>query len=395
MKHRLAIVASHVIQYQDPFFRLLARAPDIDLTVIYCSRQGLESYRDEDMKTTLRWNIELLEGYEHRFLTNISPDPGGGWLRLINPGIVPAILQGRYDAVILMFGWGSLTALLAVAACRAAATPFYFYGDSSFPPPETTFRSRLRARFLRSLFRGAGGFMTSGVLNAAYYAHYGADPHRFFLLPWAVDNERFARDAVMTPSERSELRVRHGIPPESVAFLFSAKFVARKDPMTLLQAFERMRLRERASLVFMGDGELREALEQHAARTGVGDRVHFTGFVNQREIPRLYAMCDVFVLPSLYEPRGAVINEAMVCGLPVIVTDRCGSIGDVVLEGENALIYPTGDAGALSRDLDRLAGDDALRERMGSRSREIIETWDFARGVEGVRAMLQSRGERR
>ena len=47
--HRLAIVASHVIQYQDPFFRLVAEEPDIDLTVFYCSMQGFAQYRDEDM----------------------------------------------------------------------------------------------------------------------------------------------------------------------------------------------------------------------------------------------------------------------------------------------------------------------------------------------------------
>ena len=100
-------------------------------------------------------------------------------------------------------------------------------------------------------------------------------------------------------------------------------------------------------------------------------------------------MCDVFVLPSIYEPRGAVINEAMACGLPVVVTDRCGSLGDIVQEGDNAFVYPAGDADALARALDALM-DDALRARMGQRSREIIATWDYARGVEGVKEALRS-----
>jgi glycosyltransferase involved in cell wall biosynthesis len=123
--------------------------------------------------------------------------------------------------------------------------------------------------------------------------------------------------------------------------------------------------------------------------------VHFTGFVNQSDIPQHYSMADVFVLPSLYEPRGAVVNEAMACGLPVIVTDRCGSIGDIVQENENALIYPAGDAGALARAMDTMT-DDGLRARMSRRSLEIIGTWDFARGVEGVKEMLRwvAAGER-
>jgi glycosyltransferase involved in cell wall biosynthesis len=384
---RLAIVASHVIQYQDPFFRLLAKEPDVDLTVIYCSAAGAETYRDEDMKTTLRWDIDLLEGYRYVTLRNFGF--GDGYTRLINPGIIPAIPGGRYDAVIFMLGWGSISALLGIASCRISQTPFFLYGDSSFPPPETTLRSKARAAFIRSIFRLATGFMNSGVLNAEYYRHYVGNSATFFLLPWAVDNERFEIARRMNHSERDAMRQRYGIGPDRIVFIFSAKLVPRKDPMTLLRAYQTMRYRDRAAVLFMGDGELRTQLEEYSREHGLRDGVHFAGFVNQLDLPKHYAMCDVFVLPSLYEPRGAVINEAMACGLPVIVTDRCGSIGDIVLAGENAFIYPAGEAEALADDMDRLTIDDTLRERMAGRSREIIAAWDFARGVEGVKAMLR------
>jgi glycosyltransferase involved in cell wall biosynthesis len=388
--HRLAIVASHVIQYQDPFFRLLAREPDIDLTVLYCSRAGAETYRDEDMRTSLQWDVPLLEGYRHVFLRNLARDPNAGFWRLVNPGIAPALVRGEYDAVIFMLGWGTFSAMLGIIACRLLGIPFFLYGDSSFPPPETTPRARLRARAIRALFGITTGFMTSGVLNAEYYGHYGANRSRFFLLPWAVDNDRFAAESRMAPEERTALRERYGMPSDAIAILFSAKLVPRKDPMTLLQAYKRMRMRGRASIVFMGDGILREPLESYAREHGLSERVVFAGFVNQREIPKHYAMCDVFVLPSLYEPRGAVINEAMVCGLPVVVTDHCGSIGDIVLAEDNAFVYQAGDAAELASYLDRLVEDDALRARMGRRSREIIDGWNFARGVEGVREALQA-----
>lgn len=387
MPYRLAIVASHVIQYQDPLFRMLAREPDVDLTVLYCSRHGLDAFRDADMATTLSWDIDLL-GYPHRFLWNASRDLNRGFWRLVNPGIVAALAGRGYDAVIFMTGWGSFTALLGMLTCRLFRIPFFVYGDSSFPPPETSARSRIRARLMRMLFAITTGFMTSGVLNADYYRHYGADPRRFFLLPWAIDNERFARESGLQPGEREALRARYGVAPDAVVFLFSAKLVERKDPFALLKAYERMRHRERAAVVFMGDGVLREPLERYARSHDLGG-AHFIGFVNQSAIPKHYAMADVFVLPSTYEPRGAVINEAMAVGLPVVVTDRCGSLGDIVLDGDNAFVYPAGDAGALAEILDRLVDDPALRARMAQRSREIIATWDYARGVAGVKAMLR------
>jgi len=383
MSSRLAIVASHLIQYQDPLFRLIAREPDIELEVLYCSRHGLDVFHDADMATSLRWDIEML-GYPHRFLWNASRDLNRGFWRLINPGIVPALARGGYDAVIFMTGWGSFSAMLGMAACRLLRIPFFVYGDSSFPPPEDTPKRRIRAGLMRMLFGLTDGFMVSGALNADYYRHYGADPSRFFLLPWAVDNERYAAACALAPGEREAMRARFGIKPDQVLMIFSAKLVPRKDPMTLLRAVAQMQHRQRAAVLFLGDGELRAELESFGL-----PNAHFAGFINQTELPKYYAIGDVFVLPSLYEPRGAVINEAMVCGLPVVVTDRCGSIGDIVIDGDNSFIYPAGDASALAAILDRLVADNALRARMGHRSREIIATWDFARGVEGVRKMLE------
>jgi glycosyltransferase involved in cell wall biosynthesis len=117
--------------------------------------------------------------------------------------------------------------------------------------------------------------------------------------------------------------------------------------------------------------------------------VHLIGFVNQSEIPKHYAMADTFVLPSLDDPRGTVINEAMACGLPVVVTDRCGPVGDIVRHGDNGFVFRPGDIETLATDLDLLASDDSLRRRMSKRSHEIIADWNYTRGVEGVKAMLR------
>src|SRR5262245_27881333 len=106
-------------------------------------------------------------------------------------------------------------------------------------------------------------------------------------------------------------------------------------------------------------------------------------------------MSDVFVLPSSFDPRATVVNEAMASGLPVIVTDRCGPAGDIVRHGDNGFVFAFGDVDALAAHLDALAGDPALRERMGARSREIIAGWDYRAGVDGVKQALRAIEERR
>ncbi len=303
---RVAIVASHVIQYQAPLFRLLAREIDADFTVLYCSRHGAEAYHDVDMGTTLRWDVDLLSGYPYRFLRNVGL--GHGYGRLVNPGIVSALRGGRYDVVILFLGWGTVTSLLAMAACARAGIPFLLYGDSSFAPPEDTPLRRLRARALRDMFRRARGFLVSGNLNGEYYKHYGADEARFSFVPWAIDNDRFSAASEFAPGEREAMRARFGVRPDQMAVVFAGKLIARKGPLGLLQAVDGD-LRDRLAVVFLGQGELRQPLETFAKSHGV--QVHFPGFVNQTELPRHYAMADVFALPSFDDPRATVINEAM------------------------------------------------------------------------------------
>ncbi len=384
--YRVALVASHVIQYQAPFFRLLAKEPELDLQVLFCSTDGAKVYRDPEMQTTFRWDLDLLGGYKHRFLRNFGF--GDGYTRLINPGIIPALLFHRYDAAIFFLGWGTITSLLGIAACRMRGTPIFLFGDSSFPPAETTLASRLRAGLLRTIFRVTDRFLVSGVLNAGYYRHYGADESRFHLVPWAIDNARFEEGSRFAPGEREALRARFGIGEDDMAIVFSGKFLPRKDPMTLLRAVDAMQHRHRTAVIFLGNGELRDEMESFAKERNL--RVHFAGFVNQSELPKHYAMADVFVLPSLDDPRATVVNEAMASGLPIVVTDRCGPIGDIVQHGDNGFVFAPGDVRTLASHLDALAADPALRARMAARSREIISTWDYARGVRGVMEALTS-----
>jgi glycosyltransferase involved in cell wall biosynthesis len=431
--YRVALVASHVIQYQAPFFRLLAAEPELDLEVIFCSRAGAETYRDTAMQTTLRWDLDLLGGYRHTFLRNYGF--GEGYTRAINPGIVPKLLYGRYDAAIFFLGWGTVTSLLGLAACRMSGTPVMLFGDSSFIAPPRP----LRDAFLRAVIGSADAYLVSGNWNADYYRHYGADETRFFDVPWAIDNERFEQGSRFEEGEREALRARFlgvpdqflgvpdqflgvpdqflGVPRSSSEFLgvdspeepeelrgtprhsealrgtgliilYSGKLLPRKDPLTLLRAVDAMRHRDRATVLFLGHGELREELERFARERGLS--VHFAGFVNQSELPKHYAAADAFVLPSLDDPRATVVNEAMACGLPVLITDRCGPAGDIVRHGDNGFVFAPGDAAALAAHLDTLVEQPELRERMSRRSREIISTWDYHRGVEGVLEALRA-----
>jgi len=143
--------------------------------------------------------------------------------------------------------------------------------------------------------------------------------------------------------------------------------------MDLLLAFSRAAI-PGATLVYAGDGSERNRLEQQVARLGIQSQVRFLGFVNQSKLPALYASADLMVLPSEYEPFAVVVNEAMCCGCPVIVSDRVGAARDLVAPVRPEFVFPAGDVAALAKTLQLALGDrEKLRETV-RRGYQHVET---------------------
>jgi glycosyltransferase involved in cell wall biosynthesis len=156
-----------------------------------------------------------------------------------------------------------------------------------------------------------------------------------------------------------------------------------KGPFDLLEAFARASTPE-SYLVFAGDGALRSSLEKRSAELGIADRVRFLGFMNQSQLPSVYCASDMLVLPSHYDAFGLVVNEAMICGLPLVISDCVGAKFDLLRPGETGYIFPIGDVDALAAILKELLHDPEKRARMGAAARHRMESWsprEFADGV--------------
>jgi len=174
--------------------------------------------------------------------------------------------------------------------------------------------------------------------------------------------------------------------------LFSGKLVARKRPQDILRALRFLQAEfPLLGCLFAGEGVLRQRLQEETSRHKIAN-AFFLGFRNQSELPRIYACADCLVLPSVAEPRGVVVNEAMASGLPVIVSDRTGvwGPGDIVRDGENGFVYPCGDVRALAEAIRKLVNDPDLRLRMGKRSFEIIQGFTYEKCAGGILKALDS-----
>jgi glycosyltransferase involved in cell wall biosynthesis len=350
MTLRLGFLVSHPIPYYAPIFRELAK--DCDLTVFFAHRQTAEGQAGAGFGVAFDWDVDLLAGYRSCFLTNIARQPStdrfGG---CDTPGIAQEIERGRFDGFVVP-GWGLRSYVQAVRACRRARVPIMVRGDSQLPGRRSP-AVRLAKRLLyRRMMRRFDGYLYVGQRSREYFEHYGAPKSRLFFAPHCVDNAAFSSAAR-----------ENGTPDRRRRLLFAGKLIERKRPLDLVHAAALLHSRgARVEIAFAGSGELEPELRRAAESAGLPAVFH--GFVNQSALPATYAAADLLVLPSdARETWGLVVNEAMACGLPAVVSDAVGCGPDLVEEGGTGAVFPLGDVEALARAIERTLALDPARSR--------------------------------
>ena len=230
-------------------------------------------------------------------------------------------------------------------------------------------------------------FLVIGTMNKQYYLANGIPEKKIFFMPYAVDNDFFQKKSKSCQEKRDWLRASLGLTVDRPIILFASKLTPRKRAMDLLEAFENVlsTIKPNPYLLFIGDGEMRNDLESRIKQLSLGNDVFVLGFKNQNELPSYYDLCNVFVLPSFYEPWGLVINEAMNAGRAVIASDQVGSAYDLIRHGENGFIFKAGDIQELASALKAVLSTPECSQKMGKASLNLISQWGFGRDIAGFK----------
>jgi glycosyltransferase involved in cell wall biosynthesis len=388
---RVLFVGMHPVQYTGPIFRLLAQDPRLDILLAYCSLQGAESQFDPGFGIDVKWDIPLLEGYPWALVPNrpLIPMPGS-FFNHFNPGIWRLISDGKFDAVVVLTGYMCATFWVAVAAAKWSRVPILFGTDAHelAPRDQKDWKLWIKRWLWPRIFGLADVVLAPSSGTVELMRSLGIREDRIALAPYCVDNEWWIEQSAKV--DRKAVRARWNVSDDALAILFCAKLQPWKRPQDLLRAFAQI-VDLNAYLVFAGEGPLRSALESEACLLGIDHRVRFLGFVNQSGLPEIYTASDIFVLPSGHEPFGVVVNEAMLCRCPVIVSDRVGAGVDLVREAETGFVYPSGNVEALAAVLSvALADRDKLKE-MSHAAATRMETWSPREYLEAtVRAVEQA-----
>lgn len=380
---RLAILSTHPIQYQVPWFRALSAEPDIHLEVLYCHKATAAEQGGAGFGRAFDWDIPLLDGYNYRFLRNEATSPTiGSFGGLNTPEIAALISSGRYDAV-MVHGWHYRSAWQAFRACWKTQTPVLVRGDSQLLTPRPAWKRLMKEATYRSFIPRFDACLAVGKRSREYFLHYGASPQNVFMVPHVVDEPMFDGQLPGLLENRLALRKQWNLELSSIVFAFVGKFLPVKRPMDFVQAVQGAfnNCNDVAGLM-VGDGPLRVDCEDFVRAHKIP--VKFCGFLNQSEIASAYVASDALVLPSSSETWGIVVNEAMRCGRPCFITDQVGCAPDMIESGYTGEIYRAGDIDGLAGLIQHYSKERAALGTMGSNARAHSMKFSIPCAIQGV-----------
>ncbi|PYJ28123.1 MAG: hypothetical protein DME90_08670 [Verrucomicrobia bacterium] len=296
-----------------------------------------------------------------------------------------ALKQAKPD-VVAVNGWNNFGSLIAAHCCVRRGIPMLVMSESARQDEPRTWWKEMIKRQIVGLYSTA---LVGGQRHVDYLAELGMPRERVFTGYDVVDNEHFAQRALEIRNSKYEIRKKYGLPENY--FLASARFIEKKNLRTLLRAYARYRQMsdvegqntEKWHLVILGDGPLKSDLCRLISDLCLHTHVHLPGFKQYQELPVYYALAKAFVHASTTEQWGLVVNEAIASGLPVIVSERCGCVPELV--GDNGFTFDPFDEHELGSQLFRMAllSDDE-RMRLADASYRISANFAPERFGEGL-----------
>jgi glycosyltransferase involved in cell wall biosynthesis len=384
--NRLAIISTHPIQYNAPIFKLLAERGNITVKVFYTWHSAQGKIFDPGFGKVIEWDIPLLEGYDYAFVKNKKESERKSFWSIQNPELVKEIESFRPTAV-LVFGWNYYSHL-QVIKCFSGKVPVYFRGDSTLLDKDNSVKTLLAKKLLSVIYKYVDSAFYVGENNRQYYLKNGLKSRQLLFAPHAIDNERFstAEKEVDYEEEVRKKKLGLGIPENEIVFLFVGKLNPKKNPQLLMDAFLDMN-RNDAHLIFVGNGALEEQLKEKKANNA---KIHLLDFHNQKEMPLVYRLADVFVLPSKGpgETWGLAVNEAMASKKPVLVSDRVGCAVDLVKSKVNGFIFKHDSVTDLKEKLSLFKSKE-ICEKMGEESFNIVKDYNFERICEVLESEIK------
>ncbi len=286
---------------------------------------------------------------------------------------VHAVLDRHQPSVVTVFGWSFRWSLAALLWSLQNRVPAIVLSDSTaLSNSRGWWKESIKRRIIRLFSAG----IVAGTPQREYLHQLGMPADRIFTGWDVVDNDHFAAGAARARARAGEMRQKLGLPEKY--FLAVNRFIEVKNLQRLIHAYHQYRATAGPSawkLVIIGDGPLMPAILKWRTELNLADDILLPGFKQHPQLPHYYGLAGAFILASTSETWGLVVNEAMAAGLPVLVSNHCGCVHDLVEEGRNGFRFNPHDTDALSQLMSRMSARECDLADMGKAGSGIISRW--------------------
>lgn len=369
-KPAVAVVFHHVGPYHHA--RLNAAADRLSITGIEWSAKGYDAWGAAETPARYAKISLFSEAADH------YPDS-----RQRREAFRSALEQANPD-VVAVNGWNNFGSLAAADCCVRRGIPMVVMSESARQDePRTWWKEAIKKQIV-DLYSAA---LVGGQRHVDYLVELGIPRDRILVGYDVVDNAYFARRVLEIRNLRFEIRKKCELPEDY--FLASARFIRKKNLLRLMRAYAEYRQRSEVAgsapwdLVLLGDGPLRKTLNSQLSTLNLHPNVHLPGFKQYDELPAYYALANAFVHASTTEQWGLVVNEAVASGLPVIVSNRCGCVPELV-NGNGFTFDPFDEQELAARLLEMASLSEHHVERFSEASRRIAGRFGPERFAEGL-----------
>ena len=359
MSRRIVILTEIISPYRIPVFNALAQQEGLALHVIFLAETDTAQRQWRVYKDEMRFSYQVLPSWRWRMGTRNV---------LWNRGLRSALNRANPEAIICG-GYNYFASWNALFWARSHKVKFILWSESNRHDARGGYAwvEWLKAYFLEH----CNSFVVPGQASLEYLQSLGVARESIVVAPDAVDNCWFQEQAENIRARDPEFRQKLRLPDRFV--LFAGRLIPEKGVFDLLEAYAKLdaEVRSKVGLVFAGDGISRTELERRAKVISPGT-ICFPGFAHRENLAGFYAYAEALILPTHSDPWGLVVNEAMACGLPIIVSSVAGCAPDLVEDGGNGYVVPPRDSVRLRAAIDSLVRNPELRQKMAARSLERI-----------------------
>jgi glycosyltransferase involved in cell wall biosynthesis len=369
-------ILSHPIQYQSPLIKFLTKK-GLKIKVLFRSDMSTRKYFDTEFKKKISWGTNLLDGFDYEYLNYVGPNKVDAIFPLTTD-FTNKIIEKDTD-IIWLHGIKNWYNLCIIFIAKIFKKKVFIRDESNHFSKKRSFLNKIfNYFFYKFIDNFIDVYLAIGSQNKKYYLDHNIKNKKIVIVPYTVDNNFFNKKKKFKKNQK-------------LTCIFAAKLIKKKGANILLEAINILNHNKKfnynSEFLIIGDGYMKNSLQSYVKLKNLKN-VKFIPFQNQKKLSELYQKSDVFIIPSLFEPWGLTVNEAMAAENAIISSSAVASAYDLVSNNVNGYRFKNGDSKDLANKILKIFKNRKKIKKYQSNSLKIVSKWNFNQCFLGIQKAI-------